>query len=136
MNIVKMAVLKFSEFFIMTIMLAVIFMKDGKLYWPDKPDGFLGILAGSIFVTGMFFLVFGYLLSSIVLLSIVGQFSRWRPVWIAATGAMVFGIHSLVVIQIFQFKLSTDLWIVWALMLLTNLALPFLYSRLAPHKPK
>lgn len=108
---------------------AILFWFAKDVYWPSRPYDPVTIGAGAVWAVIMFFVVWGYIVTSALAFALAGALSGWRPIWIAMAGATAFGAHSLFLIRLFELKLDLLSWAVWGLFICLNAALPLLLMR-------
>lgn len=113
----------------MVVTFAILFWLAKDVYWPNRPADPVTIAAGAAWAVIMFFLVWGYIVTSAIAFAMAGTLSGWRPIWIAVAGAIAFGMHSLLLLRLFEMKLDLLSWVMWVLFVALNATLPLLLMR-------
>lgn len=128
-HLVSFLKIRAVEAIAMLLIFVILSIAYKDVYWPNRPDNAGTVLAGSIVSVLLFFFWWGYIISSGVAFGLSGILGGWRPIWIAIVGALVFGIHSAVVLKLLYFKLDPITLTVWIVLVCLNVALPFLFVR-------
>jgi hypothetical protein len=115
-----------AEAALILCILIVLFVLDPDSYWPGRPSGAVSLVAGASWVLILFYVFWGYLLTSAAGYFASGVSSSWKPPLVAATSAVVFAIHSVGIISYSGIRLTMVLWLAWLVVVFLNGIMPIL----------
>jgi hypothetical protein len=131
----RFAKIRLIESLAMVITFVILLWITNDYYWPTRPDDPLVIVAGSLYIVILFYIFFGYIASSAVGFLASGLIGKWRSVWIGIAGALVFAVHSSLVVRTFRIQLGFLSVAIWFGFVLLNVALPFVFGRPPRQEP-
>lgn len=99
-NMKIFAFIKAAEAIVILLIHGALILLSPDTYWPDRPSGMGGFLAGWLWLLFLCYVLWGYFFASFCGFFTAGIASAWRPKVVAMTAAAIVIIHQAIVAMI------------------------------------